>query len=106
MATEKTGEDTGKRWLHNFWVSDAGFLEKVHSNLKIGRKPGYDMLDTYVKALIRRMFMTATMIAAVHLGKDYEENLRSNKNTRGKKARQLFDISQLLIEEQEEIIGT
>ena len=41
------------------------------------------------------------MNAAVHLGKDYEEILHSIINTRGKKVRKLFEVSQLLIEEQE-----
>ena len=32
----------------------SGYLEKVYSNLRqiIGRKPGDEMLDTYVNALI------------------------------------------------------
>ena len=31
------------------------------------------------------MLIYATMDAAVHLGKDYQDNLHSIKNTRGKK---------------------
>ena len=54
MATDKTQIDTGRRWEHNFLISDVGYLEKVFPNLrqKIGRKPGDGMLDTDVNALI------------------------------------------------------
>ena len=45
------------------------------------------------------------MSAFVHLGKNYEDNLRSIKNTRGKKVRQLFDMSQTLIEERRDKIS-
>ena len=102
VATEKTQIDTGRRWQHNFWVSDLGYLENVYSNLrqKIGFKPGDEMLDTYVNALIWGMFTTATTNAAVHFGKDCEENVHSIINTRGQKVRQLFEVSPLLIEEQ------
>ena len=48
--------------------------------------------------------MAATMNAAVHLGKDYEEQLHSIKSMRGKRVKQLFEKSRLLVEEQEEII--
>ena len=41
--------------------------------------------------------MSATLKAAVRLGQDYEENLRSNKNTDFEQVKALFDISQSLI---------
>ena len=62
------------------------------------------MLDTNVNALIWKMFSTATMNAAVHLAKDYAENLHSIIHTRGKKVRQFFEVSQLLVEEQEKSV--
>ena len=44
--------------------------------------------------------MSATMKAAVHHGKDYEENLRTTKNTDFDKILLLFDITRKLIFEQ------
>ena len=41
--------------------------------------------------------MSATMKATVHLGQDYQGNLRTTKNTDFEKVKQLFDISPKLI---------
>ena len=43
------------------------------------------------------ILMSATLKAAVHLGPDYEENLRTSKNTDFEQLKTLFDISQSLI---------
>ena len=109
IATGKTRKIKGKNWPHNFQISDREKLEKIFPNLRqnIGRKQGDDMLDTNGNSLIWRILMSATMNAAVHLGRNYEDNLRPIKNTKGKKVRQLFDVTQTLIEQQEEgISGT
>ena len=29
VATKKTQKDTGRRWPHNFWASDVGYLEST-----------------------------------------------------------------------------
>ena len=51
-------------------------------------------------------FMSATTKAAVHLGQDYQEILRTTKNTDFEKVKKLFDISQKLIPNQgEETFG-
>ena len=34
VATGKTQIDTGRRWQHNLWVSDVGYLGKVNSDLR------------------------------------------------------------------------
>ena len=52
------------------------------------------MLDIDVNAMIWGISMSATMKAAVHLGYDYQENLRATKNTDIEKVKPLFDISQ------------
>ena len=49
--------------------------------------------------------MCVTLQAAVHLGKDYTENLRSTKNQPLKSLRQLFQVTERLITGQTEIIG-
>ena len=52
-------------------------LEKVNLHLrrKIGRKPDDDLNDLDINTLIWRMFMSATLAAAVHRGTNYVENL-------------------------------
>ena len=53
-----------------------GHHEKVNSNVrqKLGRQPEDNMLEIDVNMMIWRIFMSATMKAAVHLGQDYQEN--------------------------------
>ena len=84
VATEKTRKVTGRKWLHNFRVSEVKCLEKVHSNLrqKIDSKPDDEVLDTNENSLMWGMFMTVTMNAAVQLGQDNEENLHCKKKER------------------------
>ena len=57
-------------------------LEKVYSNLRqqLKRKPEDKMEDFDVDTLLWGMFMIVTQQAAVHLGIDYLENLRSTKH--------------------------
>ena len=49
--------------------------------------------------------MIVTLQAAVHLGKDYTENLRSTKNQNKKSLRQLFQVTERLITDQTEVTG-
>ena len=50
--------------------------------------------------------MSVTLQTAVHLGKDYTENLRSTtKNQPKKSLRQLFQVTERLITDQTEITG-
>ena len=49
------------------------------------------------------MFMSVTLQAAGHLGKDYSENLRSIKSQPLKSLRQLFQVTGKLIRDQTEI---
>ena len=98
--------DVDSEWPNNFQISVAlPHFEKVHSNLrqKIGRKSGVDMNDIDTNSLIWGMFMSASLDAAVHLGKDYLENLHSTKNQAQRTLKQSFDVSQKLITDQTEI---
>ena len=63
---------------HNFQIFNVKHLEKVLPN-------------------VRQIFMSATMKAAVHLPQDYEENLRTTKNTYFEHVKTLFDVSQSFI---------
>ena len=49
--------------------------------------------------------MSVTLQAAVHLGKDYTENLRSTKNQPKKSLRQLFQVTERFITNRTEITG-
>ena len=77
--TEKTQKVIDKDWPHNFEISDREHLEKVFSDLrqKIRRKQEDEMLDINRDSLIWSIFMSATMDAAVHLGKSHQESLHS-----------------------------
>ena len=85
---------------HNFSrYSMMHHLERVFSNVrqKLSRPEGDEMLDVEVNGMIWRIFMSATRKAAVHLGQDYEENLRKTKNTDFEQVKALFEISKILI---------
>ena len=79
--------------------------KKVYSKMrqKIGRKPGDGIDDLDKNSLIWRMFMSSSLNAAVHLGKNYLENLHSTKNQGDQTMKPLFDASQRLIKAQNEI---
>ena len=63
-----------------------------------------EQVDTNV--MIWGLFMNASMMAAVHLGKDYEDNLRVTKNTEFSEIRPLFHITQkLILDQEDEIFG-
>ena len=62
-----------------------------------------DVVD--VNVAIRVIFLNATLRAAVHLGQDYEANLRYVKNDLWNSVGPLFNETGQLISEQTEIIG-
>ena len=96
------GYDKETPWYNNYLTTseissnNVGHLEKAFSSVrqKMTRPQGDDMLDIDVNAMIWIIFRSATLKAAVHLGQDYQENLRATKNTDFEKVKQLFDISQ------------
>ena len=57
-------------------------MEKVFSIVRqrYGPSPMDQMKNLDVNTAIWGIFMSVTLQAAVHLGKDYSENLRSTKN--------------------------
>ena len=100
-------EDT--EWPYNYRISraDVPHLEKVFSNLrqKFGRKPGDKMEDFDENSSMWGLFVSVTLNAAVHLGKDYLENLHSTKNQPQRTVKQLFDVTKKLITNKKEIQG-
>ena len=68
-----------------------------------GRDDPMDYLD--VNMAIWRIFLNATLQAAVHLGQDYEANLRYVKNHLWSSVKQLVNETGTLIRGQTEITG-
>ena len=101
-GTEGNDED----WPHNLHISTNYVLhmEKVFSIVRQrnGRSPTDQMKDLDVNTATRSKFMSVTLQAVVHLGKDYTENLRSTKNQSFKSLRQLFQVTEKLITDQTE----
>ena len=58
-----------------------------------------------VNAAAWGIFMSVTLQAAVHLGTNFTNNLRSTRNQYMKSLRQLFQVTRKLIVEQTEISG-
>ena len=64
------------------------------------------MKNLDVNTAIWSIFLSVTLQAAFHFGIDHTENLRSTKNQPKNFLRQLFQVTQKLITDQTEIIGT
>ena len=82
-------------------------MDKVFSIVRktFDRGPQDEMEDLDVNAAICGMFMNTTHQAAVHLGQDYDQNLRFVKNRFWSSLKKLFKETEKLIKDQKEIIG-
>ena len=82
-------------------------MEKVFSIVRktFDRKPTDDLKVIDVNIAIWCIFMSVTFQAAVHLGQDYYQNLRSIRNQPLKSVKQLFRPTEKLIKDQVEITG-
>ena len=82
-------------------------MQKVFSIVRhrYGLSPTDRMKSLDVNTAIWCILMSVTLQAAVHLGKDYTENLRSTKNQPRKSLRQLFQVTERLIRDQTEMTG-
>ena len=82
-------------------------MEKVYLIARqiYGRSPTDDLNDLDVNTATWCIFMNATLQAAVHLGREFMENLRFTKNQLVKSAKQLFQVTEKLIMDQTEING-
>ena len=64
-----------------------------------------EMEDIHVNAAIWGVFMNTTLQAAVHLGQDYDQNLRFVKNHIWSSLKKLFKETEKLMRDQKEITG-
>ena len=105
-VTSKAGS---RKWPHHFHVSPAvePHMEKVYSIVRqiYGGSPTDDLDDIDVNNAIWCIFMNVTLQAAVHLGRDFVQNLRFTKNHILKSVNQLFQVTERLIKDQTEING-
>ena len=96
-------------WSHNLLVSPATVhrTEAVFSIVRniYGREHDDPMDDLDVNMAIWSIFLNTTLQAAVHLGQDYEANLRYVKNHFWNSVGQSFNETGKLISEQKEITG-
>ena len=87
-------EPKSRIWPHHFRTSPdcVPHMEKVFSIVRkiYDRKPTDDLKDLDVNTAICGIFMSVTLQAAVHLGRDYSLNLRSVKNQSSKSMEQLI----------------
>ena len=61
--------------------------------------------DNEKHSVIWGMFMSSTLQSSVFMGKNYSDNWHSIKNTKDLTMKQMFDISEKLVSEQDEIYG-
>ena len=93
--------------LHLYVYACVPQLENVFSNVRqrYGLEPGDRMEHLDVNAIIWGVFMSVTLQAAVYLGKDYSDSLHSIKNQSKRTLKQLLNVTEKLIRDQEEISG-
>ena len=72
-------------------ISDCAYVDKVFDTLRQKLCLGSDVLDEKTNVLIWRLFLSTTMIAPVHLGPSYCDNLVACRNTDSK---ELKDVVQ------------
>ena len=82
--TPEDSELESRIWPHHFRISPTNVdnIEKVFSIIRktCDRKPTDDLKDLDVNTAIWSIFMSVTLQAAVHLGQDYSQNVRSVQN--------------------------
>ena len=102
-------KNTEAKWDHCVPISPdtSHFMEAVFSMVRkiYGKQPGNPMEYLRVNLAIWGMFMTTTLHATVHLGKDYETNLHYAKSCIWDSLGQLFVEMKRLICELSEILG-
>ena len=98
-----------RKWPHNFLLSPAvvPHMESVYSIVRKNndRDPTDSLADLNVNTALWGFLMNVTLQAAVHLGRDYMENLRLTKNQLLKSVKQFFKVTEKLITDQTEISG-
>ena len=82
-------------------------MENVYSTVRqvYDRSPADDLNDFGVNNAVWYIFMNVTLQAAVHLGRDFSENLRFTKNQLAMSVQQLFQVTEKFIMDQTEVGG-
>ena len=85
--------------------SDAAeFVNKVKDQVRSGQKRMSNVAESGEEhSIIWGMFMAATMNAATFMGKNFLDNQNSIKNSTDLTLKKMFDISERLVSEQDEI---
>ena len=82
----------------------AEFVNKVKDQVRKRQKRMSNVADSGEEhSVIWGMFMAATMNAATFMGKNFMDNVNSIKNSTDLTLKKMFDISEKLVSEQEEI---
>ena len=99
--------EAGNRYINFTSPAVVPHMENVCSIVRqiFGRSPTDDVNDLDVNNAVWGIFMNVTLQAAVHLGRDYMENLRFTKIQLLKSVKQLFQVIEKLIKDQTEING-
>ena len=106
-SSESKGREKNWPHIHHISTNYVPHMEKVFSILRqrCGLGPVDQMKILDVNTATWSIFLSAAQKAAVHLGTDFTENLRSTRNQPKKSLRQLFQLTQKLITDQTEISG-
>ena len=89
--------------FHNVHISDQRYIEKVStSRQKLNLAEEAPVLDLKTNVLIWGLCMSTTMKAAVHVGPNYTENLKENRNTYFEELKNLFHVTWRLVLDRQE----
>ena len=109
LVDQESQKNTEATWDHHLQISPntSHYMEAVFSMVRkiSGKQPGYPIKYLNVNLAIGGMFMNTTLRAAVHLGKDYDTNLRFVKIYLWKTKGQLFRETEKLISGQTDTTG-
>ena len=95
------------REIENMRFSEYPYVEKVYRCVqkKLGRAPMNSpfSVDSYKNNVLAwRLFMTSSMKAAIHLGRNFQENSEIYKNMKVENIENVFNITPKLVREQSE----
>ena len=113
MIHDRSGQPDGVDYQEeadseNFVMGNdaAEFVNKVKDQVRKRQKRMSNAAESDEEhSIIWGMFMAATMNAAKFMGKNFLDNQNSIKNSTDLTLKNMFDITEKLVNEQEEIVG-
>ena len=84
-------------------LGSRSFLHRVNDQVRKRQKQSSKDSDKH--SVMWEMFMSTTLRTSVFMEKNYSDNWHSIKNTKDLTMKQMFDISEKLVSEQDEIFG-